>query len=275
MMRNIFKHWKTTVGGLLLGGAQIASVFLAHGVGPTNYISLGVGVATVLGGMISRDPKDSTAPVPGSTAKLGCWMLIALLLPLPFVEGCNTQTVAQDIVNWTPALQSAVATVDSSAALIDPADAAIYSSATATFDAASNLLAAQAKAYLARPTATILAQLQTQVVTFQQQVNAALLQAAKITNPTSQQHALNSINAVATIVNSILALVVSISSKAQVAAMSAAAPVKLAEVIKVADPEISLRVIQAHYGEALDQPNTTSAGGVYLAGIDLLQNAGF
>jgi len=32
-------------------------------------------------------------------------------------------TVAQDIVNWTPALQTAVTTVDSTAALLAPADA--------------------------------------------------------------------------------------------------------------------------------------------------------
>ena len=122
--------------------------------------------------------------------------------------------MAQDIVNWTPALQSAVATVDSTAALLAPADAPVFAAATVGFDAASNLLVAQAKAYLANPTAGVLAQLQTQVVTFQQQVNAALLQAAKIVNPASQQHALAAIQAVATVVSAILALVQSVSSKA-------------------------------------------------------------
>jgi hypothetical protein len=72
---------------------------------------------------------------------------------------------------------------------------------------------AQAKAYLANPTASVLAQLQAAVVAFQQQVNASLLQAAKITNPNSQQQVLNAINAVATVVLAILALVQSISSK--------------------------------------------------------------
>jgi hypothetical protein len=44
--------------------------------------------------------------------------LIALLLPLPLM-GCSGTSVAQNIVNWTPALQSAVATVDSTATLLD------------------------------------------------------------------------------------------------------------------------------------------------------------
>ena len=87
--------------------------------------------------------------------------------------------MAQDIVNWTPALQSAVATVDSTAALLAPADAPLFAAATVGFDAASNLLMAQAKAYLANPSASALAQLQNQVVILQQQVNAALLQAGQ------------------------------------------------------------------------------------------------
>ena len=122
-------------------------------------------------------------------------MLIALLIPLPWMQGCTAASVAQDIVNWTPALQSAVATVDSTAALLAPADAPIFAAATSGFDAASNLLVAQAKAYLANPSAGVLAQLQTQIVTLQQQVNAALLQAAKIVDANSQQHALAAIQA--------------------------------------------------------------------------------
>jgi len=111
--------------------------------------------------------------------------------------------VAQDIVNWTPALQSAVATVDSTASLLAPPDAPIFSAATYGFDAASNLLVAQAKAYLANPSASALQTLQTQVVTFQQQVSAALLQAVKIVDPAGQAHALSVLQAVATIVNTI------------------------------------------------------------------------
>jgi hypothetical protein len=161
--------------------------------------------------------------------------------------GCSGTSVAQNIVNWTPTLQSAVATVNSTAAMLDPADAPIFTAATIGFDAASNLLVTQAKAYLANPTASVLAQLQAAVVAFQQQVNASLLQAAKITNPASQQRVLNALNAVATVVSAVLALVVSISSKAQVAQMAAQSKIKLAQVKPYSDPLARVRIVAQHY----------------------------
>ena len=179
-------------------------------------------------------------------------MLIALLIPLPWMQGCTATSVAQDIVNWTPALQSAVATVDSTAALLAPADAPIFAAATIGFDAASNLLVAQAKAYLANPSAGALAQLQTQIVTLQQQVNAALLQAGRIVDANSQQHALAAIQAVATIASAILSLVASISSKAAVAHMAAQSGVKLSMVRPYLDDERAAGLVARHYGETVD-----------------------
>ena len=165
------------------------------------------------------------------------------------MQGCTATGVAQDIVNWTPALQSAVATVDSTAAVLAPVDAPIFVAATVGFDAASDLLVAQAKAYLANPSAGVLAQLQSQVVTLQQQVNTALLQAAKIVNASSQQHALAAIQGVGTIVSAILSLVQSISSKAAVAQMAAHSPVKLAQVQSHLNQWQAAQTVAAHYGE--------------------------
>jgi hypothetical protein len=211
-------------------------------------VTLLASVATALLGLLAQDPGGSSAAT-NSTAKLGAWALIALLLPLPFMSGCSGATVAQDIVNWTPALQSAVATVDSTAVLLAPADAPIFTAATIGFDVASNLLVAQARAYLANPTASVLVQLQTQVVTLQQQVNASLLQAAKIANPASQQHALSAIQAVGTIVSAILALVQSISSKAAVAQMAAQSTIKMAAVRPYMDKAETAAIVANHYGE--------------------------
>jgi hypothetical protein len=220
-------------------------------------------------------------PTVSSTAKLGAWALIALLLPLPFMSGCSGVTVAQDIVNWTPALQSAVATVDSTAALLAPADAPIFVAATVGFDAGSNLLASQAKAYLANPSASVLAQIQAQVVNLQQSVNAAVLQAAKIMDPASQAHALSAINAVATIVSAILALVSSISSKAAIAQMAAASTVKLATVLPYVDRAQVAGILSAHYKNAEGFPaimteGTFGAGSAALSiGLVNLQADGF
>jgi hypothetical protein len=264
---NIWNHPKTSAAGLLIAVATIASVLAQQGIslgaaGSGTVVTLVSGLATALLGMMARDPgaaASSSANATsagsvsaGSTAKLGVWALISLLL-LPFMSGCSGATVAREIVNWTPTLESAVATVDSTAALLDPSDAPVFAAATTGFDAASNLLVAQAKAYLANPSAGTLAQLQQQVVIFQQQVNAALLSAAKITNLNSQQHALNAINAVGTAVMAILALVESASTKAQVARMAAQSTIKLAAVRPYRDEGQAVAAVAAHYGEPVGQ----------------------
>jgi multisubunit Na+/H+ antiporter MnhF subunit len=252
---NIWNHPKTSAAGLLIAVVTIAGVLSQQGIslgtaGKGTVVSLLSALATALLGLLAKDPEGNT-PTNGSTAKLGAWALIALLLPLPWMQGCSATTVAQDIVSWTPALESAVATVDSTAALLAPADAPIFTAATTGFGAASFLLVSQAKAYLANPSAGVLAQLQTQVVTFQQQINTALLQTGRIVDGNSQQHALVAIQAVSTIVSAILALVQSVSGKAAVARMAAEASIKLDAVSPYLDRVQASRIVAAHYGEPL------------------------
>lgn len=267
---NVWKHPRTSTAGVLISVATVAGVLAQQGVslgkvGGGTVVTLASALATALLGLMARDPGSAGVPAaacsadcgncggncgsPGATAKLGAWMLIALLVPLPWMQGCNAANVAQDIVNWTPSLESAVATVDSTAALLAPADAPGFAAATAEFDAASNLLIAQARAYLANPSASVLGQLQAQVVVLQQQVNGALLAAARIVDAASQKHALAAIQAVATIVNAILSLVESVSTRAQVAGMAGHAPIKLAEVTALLDGVQAARMVAAHYGE--------------------------
>jgi hypothetical protein len=254
---NIWEHPKTSTAGFLIAVVTIANVLSQQGItlgtaGTGTVVTLVSGIATALLGLLARDPETSTSST-GSTQKLGVWMLIAILLAgtMP-MAGCSGKNVAQEIVNWTPTLESAVATVDSTAALLDPANAAIFAAATTGFDAASNLLVAQAKAYLANPNATVLAQLQAAVVAFQQQVNASLLSAARITNSNSQTHVLNAINAVATAVTAILALVASVSSKAAVAQMASQSTIKLAAVRPYLDENKAASLVASHYGEPVE-----------------------
>jgi hypothetical protein len=257
LISNIWNHPRTSAAGLLIATSTVAGVLSQQGVdfgklGTGTVISLISAIATALLGLLARDPAASSQQSPsGQQARLGAWALIALLLPLPWIQGCSATTVAQDIVNWTPALQSAVAAVDSTAALLAPSDAPIFAAATSGFDAASNLLVAQARAYLANPSAGPLSQLQTQIVTFQQQVNAALLQAARIANPASQQHALAVIQGVATIVSGILSLIQSVSSKAQLARMALASGVKLALVEPYINHSLSAQIVATHYNEPI------------------------
>ncbi|MDR3737621.1 MAG: hypothetical protein P4L40_01240 [Terracidiphilus sp.] len=271
---NVWKHPRTTVTGLLIGVTTVTGVLSQQGLtlghaGSGTVVTLVGAVASALLGLMARDPvsnagsgtdsgSDAGAVSGGSktgvpaAAKVGVVALIALLLPAPFVSGCSGNTVAQDIVNWTPALETAVATVDSTAALMVPADAAVFTTATANFDALARTLAVQAKAYLANPSASTLAQLQVQVVAFEQQANAALLEAAHITNATSQQHALTVIRAVATIAATMLALAESVSSKTAVAQMAGQSTVKLAAVERYMDREAAAGMVARHYGEPVE-----------------------
>lgn len=256
---NIWNHPKTSAAGLLIAIVTIAGVLSQQGIdlghaGSGTVVTLIGALATALLGLFAQDPGQSqaTQSSASATAKLGVWALIALLLPLPFMTGCSATSVAQDIVNWTPALQSAVATVNSTAALLAPADAPIFTAATVGFDAASNLLVNQAKAYLANPSASLLAQIQAQIVTFQQQVNAGLLQVAKIVDPASQKHALAAVQAVATVASAIFALVQSISSKAALVQMAAHSNIKLAAVEPYLDRSQAAQAVAAHYGESVE-----------------------
>jgi hypothetical protein len=270
---NIWKNPKTSVTGVLLAVVTIAGALSQQGItlgtaGTGTVITLMSGLATALLGLLAKDPGEQSNST-GSTVRLGVWALISLLLPLPFISGCSGINMAQDIVNWTPTLESAVATVDTTAALLAPADAPIFAAATVGFDAACTVLVAQAKAYLANPNATVLAQLQAAVVILQQQVNASLLEAEKITNPNSQAHALNAINAVGTVVMAILSLAQTVSSKAQVAQMAEKSTIKLAMVRPSLDENKAAKMVASHYGEPVEmaraqveqaEKNATRAG---------------
>jgi hypothetical protein len=251
---NIWNHPKTSAAGLLIAVVTIAGVLSQQGItlgaaGSGTVVTLVSAVASALLGLLAKDPTEPVSGTGSQQGKLGAWALIALLLPLPFIGGCSETTVAQNIVNWTPALQSAVASVDSTGALLAPADAKVYAAATAGFDAASNLLVVQAKAYLANPSANTLAQLQNQIVVLQGQVNTALLEAARIVNPASQQHALATIQAVGTVVSAILALVQSVSSRSDVAQMAARSTVKLAAVRPYLNETQAAEIVADHCGE--------------------------
>lgn len=261
-LSNVWNQPRTSAAGLLIAVVTIAATLSQQGItlgkaGAGTLVTLIGALATALLGLLAKDPA-TPPPSANATAKLGVLALIALLLPLPFATGCSAATVAQDIVNWTPALESAVATVDSTAALLAPADAPIFTAATLGFDAASNLLAGQAKAYLANPSITTLAKIQSQVVTFQQQVNAALLEAAKIVDPASQKHSLAAVQAVATIVTTMLALVQSVSTRTAVAQMADRSAIKLATVAPYLDLPQAARLLATHYGEPTAAAQTQS-----------------
>jgi hypothetical protein len=236
MVSNIFKHPKTSVAGVLIAVSSIAGVLSQNGItlghaGTGTVIALIASLASALLGCVSRDP-GTAAPqlldhkpvgVPPDS-KLGVIALCVLLVSSLLASGCTQAqkvNVANEIVNWTPAIESAVTTIAATAALLDPAAAPVFETATTGLHMLASGLSAAARAYLTNPNQTNLQLLQTLVVELQQNVNKGLLQAAHIENPNSQRTALAAINGLATAVNAVLALVQSVSTKAQVQAMAA------------------------------------------------------
>ena len=120
LISNIWKQPKTSLAGLLIAIIAIAGVLSQQGIslgtaGNGTVVALLSSLATALLGLLARDPSgdDATSSIqPGRGVKLGAWALICLLLHSILVSGCSGASVAKDIVNWTPALESAVATVD-------------------------------------------------------------------------------------------------------------------------------------------------------------------
>jgi hypothetical protein len=165
-------------------------------------------------------------------------------------------------VNWTPALESTAATVASTITVLQPQDALLISGALAGFDNLADLTVAEAKAYLANPGQTTLQALQTGILTLQQQVNGALLHAARIVDPNSQALVTAALNGVATIVNSIIALVLEIKGNTVQAEAAKAAPlVRSSEVRKLYDPKLSAAIVAKHYGETIEQAEVQVAWG--------------
>jgi hypothetical protein len=250
-----WKAWIYSIIAAAIGGA--ATALSAVIVAPATFNFTGAGWTNlwhmaVVGAIIPVLTLLKQSPLPvipgssaGSTTKVGCWALIFLLLQLPFVQGCNAQTVAQDIVNWTPTIVSAAQTIDATLAALDPADAPVILLAGTSFTAAARLVSNQANTYLANPSADTLHQLQAQALAFQGNVNNALLQAARISNPISQQKITAAINAAVTGISAILALIMTI--KGNTLTPAAVAAPKLAQVLPLINQDQEDQLIAAHY----------------------------
>lgn len=236
---NIWQHPKTSAAGLLIAAASIAGVLSQQGItlgnaGTGTVVALVAAIATALLGLLAKDP-GSAASTPGSQAKLGAWLLISVMLmgTMPVMTGCTQQqkiSVAQEIVNWTPTLISTADTVNAAVMALDPATILVLGPITLGINTLGPEFQKAAQAYLANPNMTTLQELQALVTQIQQDTNSALLAAVKIVDPASQATATRNINMLATIANAVLSLVESISTKAQVTAMSAQVLVTLAEV---------------------------------------------
>ncbi|HKN22820.1 MAG TPA: hypothetical protein VJX73_15455 [Terracidiphilus sp.] len=126
VLTNIWNQPKTSAAGLLIAVASIAGVLSQQGVtlgkaGTGTVVTLASALATALLGLLAKDPKAGSegAGEQGSTAKLGAWMLIALILSatLP-ATGCTAS--ASELQSDATALASAL---NNLAVVIQPSDA--------------------------------------------------------------------------------------------------------------------------------------------------------
>lgn len=180
-------------------------------------------------------------------SKLGAWALIAvLMLGIVPTVGCSGQSVAQQIVGWTPFIDSALTTLGSVAGSLAPQDSVIIDPVVTDLVTAQNLLKNQAQAYLANPTAGVLAQLQAQAVTFQQSLNSAVLTALKITNSDSQKRIIAQIQVVLTGATAVLALLQTIKGNTLTVTTGS---VTTSQVLPYLDESKSVALVAQHYGE--------------------------
>ncbi|HUD75083.1 MAG TPA: hypothetical protein VMQ76_08420 [Terracidiphilus sp.] len=182
-------------------------------------------------------------------SKLGAWALIAILMLgcTASTTGCSMTSNAQQIVNWTPVIDSALTELGGIASTLLPQDALIIQPLIAGLIVGQNLLSAQAKTYLANPGATTLQQLQAQALALQTNINAAVLASIRVSNPASQQAILTKLNAGLTGVSAILALIIGIKGSTLTPA-SVTAP-KLSQVLPLLDERQSIALVAQHYGE--------------------------
>ena len=172
--------------------------------------------------------------------------IVCLWAAMITTTGCNGATVAQDIVNWNPTIQSTAATVAAAVSILQPQDALLVAVALAGFKGAGDLCVAEANAYLANPGASTLQLLQAAVVAFEQQINASLLAAARIIDPKSQQIVVAALGAVGAAINAVLALIAGIKGNT-LAAMGVKTQVKISQVKHLYNPSAVNMEIAAHY----------------------------
>lgn len=264
-MSSTAKAWLYSLASAVIGGGSSAALSALAMPDVFNFTPAGWGhlwKAVLIGALIPALTilKQSPLPVDSvtntisttQTTKLGAWALISLLF-VGMASGCNATTAAQDIVDWTPTVISTANTVGATVSLLAPQDAVIVAAAVAGFDAAAQLFSNQAQTYLNNPNATALQQLQAQVLAFQQNVNLALLQAAKIVDPASQQKIMVAIQGLATALTAVLGLISTIKGNTVSPALLTAPVVKTSEVLPLMDRDLVLKEIATHYGESTEQ----------------------
>lgn len=210
--------------------------------------------ANQVGPALAFKPTLDVRQAGGTATKImGIAAMGTLLFVAPFTTGCTQAqkiSVAQEIVNLTPAFTSAVDLALSTVALLDPPAQLIIAPTLILVNATGPQISKAAQDYLNNPNETNIQALQGIIVQIQQSVNTMVLQAAHIVNPQSQAIAVRDVNQIAALTNLILGLVQSISTPAQKAVMAADVKISMAQVRPYLDQALMQQELDATRAKA-------------------------
>jgi hypothetical protein len=147
VIKNIWIHPKTSVTGMLLAIITIAGALSQQGVtlgtaGTGTVITLISGVATALLGLLARDPSSGSASdsniSSNSTATLGAWMLIAMLLSGPTFATVGCDSSSSTLKSETIVLSEALTNLSTALSSEDVAASTTLATAASGLTAIAN-----------------------------------------------------------------------------------------------------------------------------------------
>ena len=175
--------------------------------------------------------------VQGVQTHLGASVAVALLCAVTITStGCTpaqqqtTLQVVTEINTHIPEVVDGAATVAATLAALVPADAAIIGVADAAFTAGAATLKALTAAYIANPSATVLAQIQNAIATLEGQINTATLNAVGIKDTRLQNTVLAALKGLLTIVTVVFGVIAPTLSTAQLHQLRESGTIHLAKV---------------------------------------------
>jgi hypothetical protein len=242
IVNRVFIHWKTSTAGML-AVAGIVFGAISSNYGPAKWVLTGIAIVSGLTALLAQDPGLPSSPVSSSTgtsstSKLGAVALCVLLISVS-VTGCTAATVQKAVTlinSELPAIESAEAAVSVFVSALDPAIAPIIAIGNPIIQAGLKQLSVLCTNYLANPNTSLWAQITSLVDSIVTQGDQALLAAAHISDPSSQQKATTILSALDGLLHIIDSYVSSAQPASTVAATANARAAKLKTISQLWTP---------------------------------------
>jgi hypothetical protein len=133
--------------------------------------------------------------------------LCAVMIGCTAQQKQTTLQIVTEINTHIPEVVAAADTVAATVSALVPADAVIIGVSDVAFDTAAKTIQALTASYIANPTASVLAQIQTAITTLEGQINTATLNVVGIKNTATQSAVLAALKGLLTVVTVVFALI--------------------------------------------------------------------